>query len=657
MAENDFISKRIEQNDPKGERLKSVKSDLMCGDQHTLSVFQPSVIIDSHMHIESGHCATLPFVWSAGPAALGAFHRAAEVSRGWVEGSGKTLGYLLEILLVPVHLLKLEKLYQKSAIRKLIGMQELPTNKIGDAFIKERKAVLEDFFMSECLYKGVSHLSLCSVVMTMDMEYAHVDGYYGLKIYNAVFKTLEDLEREEEPVAYWVPVHGTWIKAPTPPFGPLPPDEVVFEKIRRRGEDQYRRIDTEGRPAYPVTLDAFQTYKATASKNVEIIGTYYDAETGKIRQVAVSAAPVLDAETGKIRQVAVSAAPVLTTGKETKQYERWEKQLKYTELAVLKYPLKLLPMFHYDPRRWQVEGRTGNDFPLSQVSGVGLYLGFKMYTAQGYRPLDSRLPILEDFYYKCALAKIPILNHCTPGGAATFVKEEYINFKHLLDGPADDGEKQGMTGESYFNTHFVSPKAWKKVLEATVNGRSLSDLYLCLAHFGGPTEEGLAWNRQIIEMICSGDYPNLYTDISSSFASEDFRTYFKGIISDTAKPNSRRLKERILFGTDWYMTFVYSSPLSGMDFDRFCRTAKPFLDDFDTSLWPHFTQYNPYRFYRLDKNIDRIKDNIIVKRHTDKVRVVLGEVDADYIPDTEKEAAWLKVANKGYVDYEETLCK
>jgi hypothetical protein len=29
----------------------------------------------------------------------------------------------------------------------------------------------------------------------------------------------------------------------------------------------------------------------------------------------------------------------------------------------------------------------------------------------------------------------------------------------------------------------------------------------------------------------------------------------------------------------------------------------------------------------------------------------------DYIDDAEKEAAWIKVANKGYVNYEETPCR
>ena len=42
------------------------------------------------------------------------------------------------------------------------------------------------------MHIGLSNLIVSSVVMTMDMEYAHVDGYYGLKMYNALYKTKED---------------------------------------------------------------------------------------------------------------------------------------------------------------------------------------------------------------------------------------------------------------------------------------------------------------------------------------------------------------------------------------------------------------------------------------------------------------------------------
>ncbi len=75
----------------------------------------------------------------------------------------------------------------------------------------------------------------------------------------------------------------------------------------------------------------------------------------------------------------------------------------------------------------------------------------------------------------------------------------------------------------------------------------------------------MEWNHQIIEMIESGEYPNLYTDISSSFADSGFRKDFKAIIQKHPK-----IKDRILFGTDWYMTFVYSAPFVGKNLWDYC---------------------------------------------------------------------------------------
>lgn len=50
------------------------------------------------------------------------------------------------------------------------------------------------------LYKGVSHLSLCSVVVTMDM--APMLMATTVRRFLMPFKTLEDLEKEIDPVAY-----------------------------------------------------------------------------------------------------------------------------------------------------------------------------------------------------------------------------------------------------------------------------------------------------------------------------------------------------------------------------------------------------------------------------------------------------------------------
>jgi hypothetical protein len=595
-------NQRVEQNDPNGPILKIVKPNLMSGGLHQFSILRPTVMIDSHMHIQSGRCAPLRLVQQLTSVPL---------RRTNIDRAGKVGGYLMEFFGIIVPIMWLWRApFKKSTVRALSEQGAQSTLECGDDFMKDRKKTIEEFFMKDNLYKGLSNLIVSSVVMTMDMEYAHVDGYYGLKIYNALYKTKEDIDKME-PCAYWTPAHGKWEESidynmESGTYGQKIP---FFNGTNSRDKTQYKRTDVEGKPTYPVMYD--EEFDGKFSKDGSIIGTYFDSKTNKTMQVKVNAVPV---ELPK---------------HETDTYEHWEKQLRDTELTVLKYPLKFLPMFHYDPRRWQTEGITGNDFPLAQVMGAGLHLGFKMYTAQGYRPLDPRLPIMEDFYARCCENRIPIMNHGTPGGAASFEKKDFLNFRHFNDSPEDIKLQQG-DPKAYFNEHFVSPDAWEKVLnkKVTLNVNKpgfcrndgsvdeektvsktvyLNELRLCLAHFGGPTDLGMEWNKKLTGMINGGDYPNLYTDISSSFANKEFRDSFKEIITDK---KNERLKERILFGTDWYMTFLYSK-MVGMNFKEYCQTAKNFLDKFDTSLWAKFTMHNPYRFYRLDEQIDRIAGNII----------------------------------------------
>ncbi|UTG92488.1 amidohydrolase family protein [Geobacter sulfurreducens] len=624
----DASHKRIEENDPKGKVLQHVKPDMMCGEIHTISMYQPTVIVDSHMHIQSGRCAPLQFVRDQGPGPVAMLQTATSASRGWIEGSGLTLGAIFTALLEPVWapvraVSQLfdnsphnpdEGILQASPLIDLVAQQKKKTIEVAEGFILEREKVLTNYLMKEALYKDAPHLIFTSVVMTMDMEYCHIDGYFGLKVYNPLYTNREDIEANK-PCAYWTPQHGEWVKAPR--------DNSVY--VRRD-----KQANTSEKHMTPEEFDSYQ-------------------EEARIEGITAS---YLD-DKGNAREVKIVAAPVLLPDAETVLYENWIKQLQYTELAVVKYPLKLLPMYHFDPRRWHLEKNATE--VLDKVGDRGIYLGFKMYTAQGYRPWDPRLPILKDFYAKCCLRGIPIVNHCTPKGAAAYERDEYFDFEHPLDGENDRKQKQDKRS-AYFSRHFVSPQAWKELLDEgaeLVDGRmhvSFKNLYLCLAHFGGPTDLGMEWNRQIIEMIESGEYPNLYTDISSSFADSGFRKDFKAIIRKHPK-----IKDRILFGTDWYMTFVYSAPFVGRNLWDYCTETKKFLDDFDTSLWPAFTMYNPYRFYQLDKRIERITENIIEMRAKDeRIREVLEPFIRDDIETIRKEAAWIKAANQGHVIYKET---
>lgn len=628
MAEDNSrkTMKKVEQNNPEQAVLKSHKPDLLCGGMHQISIYQPSVIIDSHMHIQSGNCAPLPFLQDRTPV-LGSL----KLKRATIEVTGEVLVTIIDFIMLKAVVGMARKVvgcepnenggyYRKGAVRQMVPESKKKTFEVGADFIAKRDQAHEEFSKGDD-YKDLSHLVLCGVVMTMDMEYAHIDGYFGVKVYNPVYGDIG-----EDPIYYWYPRHGFWTS---------------------RGDSYVQTY--EERPLIPETGQAqkeFEKYKKTVHQQ-GITGAFHDVH-------------------GEKKQISIHAAPCLAPDEETVRYEQWTKQVQYTEQVVLANPLKLLPMFHYDPRRWQLKG---NAEVFKQVDKGGLYLGFKMYTAQGYRPWDPRLPILEDFYAGCCDRKIPIMNHCTPDGAPSFNREEYFGFVHPNDTHLDQMHKDAngrnrpinidpylgvpqadpLKMLNYFNEQFVSPDAWRQVLDKTVNGTPLNDLHLCLAHFGGNTALGREWGRQIIKMISEKKYPNLYVDISSSFSVKSFRDYFRETIEG---PDGKYLKDRILFGTDWYLTLLY-----GINYVEYCQKAKKALDDFDTSLWPKFSQYNPYRFYRLDQQIDRIAETIIARRQSKEMLEILKPLEKDKVQEIYKEAAYIRVANTSFEIYQETTCK
>ena len=171
-------------------------------------------------------------------------------------------------------------------------------------------------------------------------------------------------------------------------------------------------------------------------------------------------------------------------------------------------------------------------------------------------------------------------------------------------------------------------------------------MHICLAHFGGPTKVGRAWSQQIIEMIESKKYPNLYTDISSSFADDGFREYFRDMIE-----KHPTIKNRVLFGTDWFLTLNYSNvPPVSKDYWDFCVETKTFLDSFNTSLWPTFTQYNPYRFYQLGHKIKNLATNIITTRRDNDTARILGSLKKATEKEILKEADYIQAVGLLFAD-------
>ena len=626
-----------EKNEPGGETANSNKDDVVTGVEYLVSVYRPVIVVDCHMHIMSGGCSPMPFLWKQLADKSVDVVEAMHLARETIEGAGMFVGTVADLVTINRDQVEVpgtggaETEHRKHAFVQSVPTAKKNTYELGQSFTSARHSDVLGYIQKEEFYKEAFSrqdenllIFLLCVAMPMDMEFAHIDGYYGLKVYNAVYK---DNGQSKEIKHYWTPLHGRFFK-------------------KKRDEKTYFHRDN-----HPLNGAKMDELSESAYKNVKPIikregipGVYYD-------------------DKGRDYRITVKATPCIVPDSETTRYEQWEKQLQYTELAMMADPLKLLPLFHYDPRRWQIaDNPKGNTKPFINVGESGLYMGFKMYTAQGYRPWDMRLPIMKEFYKRCCVESVPVLNHCTPEGAYNFDREAYYEFRHEND-PEVDAQKAASQGDAvkYFNDHFVSPNAWEEVLKQEVDGTPLNTLRICLAHFGGavdmydkktkvrkPLSE--TWCGQIINLMKNDAYPNVYADISSSFANEKFRQYFKDVVyADPAFETT--IRERILFGSDWYMTL-----LDKIEYLEYCRVAKQFLDEFDTSLWLYFTQANPYRFYRLDEDsqIGRIARNIIAKRQNEKdVREVLEPLLPDKIDEITAHAAYIMNANKPFEKYQE----
>lgn len=307
-------------------------------------------------------------------------------------------------------------------------------------------------------------------------------------------------------------------------------------------------------------------------------------------------------------------------------HQRYKEQIDSTITAIKKNPWYLIPMFHYDPRRWCKA--SGGDFEdkewfygpwdepfkyIATLKNAGIFIGFKMYPPLGYKPLDPRLPHLEKFYARCEAEGIPILTHCSPGGMTT----HEAKFYHAYD-KADLSKRptrivsctyNPCTPLGYFFDEYVHPKNWRPVL------MKYPKLKLCLAHFGGAEwdEIGLAsdWVEEITNLcdpkIEQGKnakgpihFENVYTDMSC-YNLEDSSTQRNVIELFRELNHSRRykhLQDKVIFGVDWYLSLVTGAPEYKEYVDGFFDT----MSQFDEWQWYRSAIVNPATFYGLDKS-------------------------------------------------------
>ncbi|MEL7460895.1 MAG: amidohydrolase family protein [Pseudomonadota bacterium] len=164
--------------------------------------------------------------------------------------------------------------------------------------------------------------------------------------------------------------------------------------------------------------------------------------------------------------------------------------------------------------------------------------GLKIYPRLGYRP--DHPVLMQRIYPMIAERGLPVMTHCSRGGVA------------------QRGLGQRLGDE------YSAPQAVIPVMQA------FPDLRICLAHFGGqddwlefvkgridPLADDAArrnWMIAIRQMIESGDWENLYTDISYTLFFFDELAPFLKVFLTGEGDRKDRLRNRVLFGSDHYMS-------------------------------------------------------------------------------------------------------
>ncbi|MTI02597.1 amidohydrolase family protein [Roseibium sp. RKSG952] len=166
------------------------------------------------------------------------------------------------------------------------------------------------------------------------------------------------------------------------------------------------------------------------------------------------------------------------------------------------------------------------------------FRGLKLYPRLGFAPDDPVL--MQHVYPRLEEMNLPVMSHCSRGG---------VQGRYLSD---------------YWADRYTEPEAFIPVM------RAHPKLRICLAHFGGqrdweayanpdredPLDDAFSqnWQVEIRRMIGSRDYPGLWTDISYTlFQFEDYAPFLRMFLTGDDK-ESERLRSRVLFGSDYYMT-------------------------------------------------------------------------------------------------------
>jgi uncharacterized protein len=214
---------------------------------------------------------------------------------------------------------------------------------------------------------------------------------------------------------------------------------------------------------------------------------------------------------------------------------------QHAELAKLAAAVpEVIPFAAVDPRHDEVVEKT---IHLLENEGFG---GIKLYPPIGYHPNDPRLWTLYEY---AEAHSVPVMAHCSRPASVQYRGE-----------PTEQMQRDPLTGKplnlerSKLLTLFTDPDSYVPIL------KKYPKLRICLAHFGGAgdwtryierpwhTGDDKSWLADILDLLRSGDYPGLWTDISYTVFADDENVYLLKVLL-----SKEDVRKRVLFGSDFYV--------------------------------------------------------------------------------------------------------
>ena len=343
-------------------------------------------------------------------------------------------------------------------------------------------------------------------------------------------------------------------------------------------------------------------------------------------------------------------------------FQGWKTQIRDTEMAVARNPLRLFPLFSYDPRRYRLPDEKSTvdnkgcetwDKPFARIVGCKdsvngmkkIWLGFCMNPSFGFRPFDEFCEHLPKFYKKCMDDNIPILANCAPVGVTAREANRYKVFDAGKTGERikQSGSRKLPNSQNalcssmyggresviedvnldYFYRNYGHPRNWIPVL------KSFPELRLCLSGFGGSREwQHLAmqtwatkddnddqlpyreWIRCIIKLT---RYKNVYADISGlDISNPSVWSVLREMLNRIQRGDEefKHLKYKLIFGSGWYLSHLMDMNTT---YSNYCHDFKVLFDGVGKSgkFWERVSLVNPWNFYALSSDkINKMHDEL-----------------------------------------------